>query len=126
MSETSFERRRTNARQGSQHRCYALDGAEGHAMTDQTTARTGVVSSTELGVISREEWVRRYAARIMEKAAWAEDAATMAAEAGAEEYERDERAAGDAVVWWGGPNGAHNTPEDQADEEMSYWTDDGE
>jgi hypothetical protein len=95
-------------------------------MNTNTTAPSGVVSSNQLGVISRDEWVRRYAARIMEKAAWAEDAAMMAAEAGAKEYERDERAAGNAVGWWGGPGGMLDTPEDSADEEMSYWTDDGE
>jgi hypothetical protein len=47
-----------------------------------------------------------------------------AAEVGADEYEESERACGTDVVWWGGPSGATNTPEDVADEEMSYWTDD--
>jgi len=95
-------------------------------MNTNTTAPTGVVSSNQLGVISQEEWTRRYAARIMEQADWPEHAAMNAARVGAEEYERSERAAGNAVEWWGGPGGMIDTPEDCADEEMSYWTDDGE
>lgn len=79
-----------------------------------------------LGVIPREEWERRYAARIMERAGWPEHAAIDASKAGSEAYEEQERGCGNAPVWWGGPSGADNTPEDAADEEMSYWTDDGE
>jgi len=83
--------------------------------------------STDLGVISRDEWQRRYAARIMERAGWPEHAAMDAARVGAEEYERDEHAAGNAVVWRGVSAGVlGDTPEDLADEEMSYWDDDGE
>ena len=89
-----------------------------------TPAKVG--SSEGLGVIPREEWERRYAARIMERAGWPEHAAIAASKAGSEAYEEKERGCGNAVVWWGGPSGADNTPEDQADEEMSYWTDDGE
>mgnify|MGYP000650359195 CR=1 FL=1 len=81
---------------------------------------------TELGVIPREEWERRYAARIMERAGWPEHAAIGASKVGSEEYEAQERDCGNAVVWWGGPSGTNNTPEDQADEEMSYWENDGE
>jgi hypothetical protein len=95
-------------------------------MTDQTTAPTGVVSSNQLGVISRDEWVRRYADRIQEKAGFSPDESLAVARVGADEYERNERAAGNAVEWWGGPGGMIDTPEDCADEEMSYWTDDGE
>ena len=83
-------------------------------------------SNAGLGVISRDEWKRRYAARIMERAGWEECPAIAAAEAGADALQESERACGTAVVWWGGPSGADNTPEYQADEEMSYWTDDGE
>lgn len=78
------------------------------------------------GVISREAWVARYAARIVERALWSDSEGLEAAEVGADEYERSERGCGNAVVWWGGPSGADNTPEDAADEEMSYWDDDGE
>jgi len=95
-------------------------------MTDQTTAPTGVVSSPELGVISREEWTRRYAVRILEQADWPEHAAMNAARVGAEEYERTERAHGNAVVWHGSATGKWDSPEECADEEMSYWEDDGE
>jgi hypothetical protein len=95
-------------------------------MTDQTTTPAGVVSSTELGVISREEWTRRYAARIMEIAEFPEQAAISAAEIGADLYEEDEWHPEKPVVWWGGPSGEHMSPEHAADEEMSYWEDDGE
>ena len=81
--------------------------------------------STEL-VIPREEWERRYAARIMERSGWPEHAAIEAGRVGAEEYERNERKAGNAVVWLGAPVGRLETPEEQADEEMSYWEDDGD
>jgi len=77
-----------------------------------------------LGIITRDEWVRRYAERIRQKAG--AEGADDAAHVGAEEYERHEHAAGNAVVWWGGPSNANNTPEDEADEEMSYWTNDGD
>ena len=82
------------------------------------------MNTKEQGVITRDEWKRRYAARIMERAGWDELAAMKAAELGADEYEESESACGIDVVWWGGPSGATNTPEDVADEEMSYWTDD--
>lgn len=94
---------------------------------DKTSPPTEVGSSVELGVIPREEWQRRYAARIMERAGWPEHAAIEASRVGAEEYERNERAAGNAVVWLGvSAGGPWDTPEDCADEEMSYWEDDGE
>lgn len=76
--------------------------------------------------ISRDEWMRRYAARIMEVAGWNEHAAIDAGRVGAEEHERNERAAGNAVAWLGGPVGKFDTPEEQADEEMSNWEDDGD
>jgi hypothetical protein len=93
---------------------------------EQSNPPTAVGSNAELDVIPREEWQRRYAARIMERAGWPEHAAIEAARVGAEEYERNERAAGNAVTWLGGPSGTFATPEEQADEEMSYWADDGE
>lgn len=84
------------------------------------------MSNDGMGAITRDEWVRRYAARVQQVAGWTPDEAMEAARVGAEEYERNERAAQNEVVWWGGPSGATNTPEDEADEEMSYWDDDGE
>ena len=95
--------------------------------TADATRRDGSPLTEGLGVISREEWQRRYAARIMERAGWPEHAAIEAGRVGAEEYERSERAAGNAVVWLGvSAGGPWDTPEDLADEEMSYWEDDGE
>jgi hypothetical protein len=84
----------------------------------------GLGLSEGLGVITRDEWVRRYAQRVRKRAG--PEGAEDAADAGAEAYELQERERGNPVVWWGGPSGAHNTPEDDADEEMSYWTNDGE
>ena len=95
-------------------------------MATELAGPCGSDSGDLLGVIPRGEWERRYAARIMEQAGWPEHAAIKASKIGSEEYERQERGCGNAVVWWGGPNGANNTPEAEADEEMSYWTDDGE
>jgi hypothetical protein len=83
-------------------------------------------SADGLGVIPREEWERRYAARIMERAGWPEHAAISASRAGSEAYAESERDCGNVVVGWGGPSGSNTTPEDEADEEMNYWTDDGE
>lgn len=83
-------------------------------------------STGGLGVITREEWTRRYSAQIMKRAGWTQSQADEVAAIGADEYERQELECGTAVIWWGGPSGANNTPEDEADEEMSYWTDDGE
>lgn len=79
------------------------------------------------GVITRDEWVRRYATRIHERAGWTMEEAMFAANNGAAVVqENSARENGKAVVWWGGPDGEHNTPETEADEEMSCWTDDGE
>jgi hypothetical protein len=68
--------------------------------------------------LTRDEWTHRYAARVMERAGWVEYQAIYAARTGAEVFEQDERAAGNAVTW--------EDPEGMADEEMSNWTDDGE
>lgn len=81
-------------------------------------------NSNRDGIIGRAEWERRYAARIMERADWPECAAIEAGRVGAEEYERNERAAGNVVLWIGGPGGLFDTPEEIADDEMSCWTDD--
>ena len=94
--------------------------------TEETNPPAVVLSTAQLSVIPRGEWERRYAARIMERADWPEHAAIEAARVGADEHERNERAAGNAVVWLGGPRGTFDTPEEQADEEMSYWDDDGD
>lgn len=82
--------------------------------------------STELVVISREEWERRYADRMHAVSGCGPEFAKEAARVGAEEHERNERAAGNAVAWCGAPVGRLETPEEQADEEMSYWEDDGD
>jgi hypothetical protein len=68
--------------------------------------------------MSREEWERRYAARIEERAGWTKQESAEWASVGAVMLEQNERAAGKAVVW--------EEPEDAADEEMSYWENDGE
>ena len=73
---------------------------------------------TTTEALTREEWIRRYAARVMEAASWDERPAMMAAQAAAESEERDASEEGRAVEW--------KDPEDAADSEMSYWTDDGD
>lgn len=95
-------------------------------MSNTTTAPTGVVSSTELGAISREEWIRRYADRVHAVTGCGPEFALETAKVGADCYEEDEWQPNKPVVWWGGPSGEHMSPEDAADEEMSYWDDDGE
>lgn len=77
-----------------------------------------------LGVITREEWKQRYASRVQARTGWTLDQCAFVASTGASVHEKNERACGNAIVWWGGPSGANNTPEDEADEEMSYWTKD--
>jgi hypothetical protein len=69
-----------------------------------------------VNALAREEWKRRYAARIMDRAGWAERTAMLAAEAGAEMFEADPLRCGKPVVW--------EQPEEEADEEMSCWSDD--
>lgn len=66
--------------------------------------------------MTRDEWMRRYADRIKEKAGWEEGDAMSAAKAAAEDHERNELEAGDTVDWM--------DPEEDADVEMSYWDDD--
>lgn len=58
--------------------------------------------------MTREEWTRRYAARIKERAGVDDDFALQCAEVGATEYQREN---GD--VW--------AEPEEEADIELSYW-----
>lgn len=77
-------------------------------------------------LITREQWEKRYSKRIMDCAGWDQESADQAASAGAEQHSMNERAAGNSVAWYGGPRGLSLTPEEQADEEMSYWEDDGE
>lgn len=68
--------------------------------------------------LTRDEWMRRYAARVMERAGWEEHQAIHASRAAAEAFKQDELAVGNALAW--------EAPEEAADEEMSNWTDDGE
>jgi len=93
---------------------------------EQSNPPLAVGLNAGLGVIPRATWEERYAAQVRKRAGWTPAEADECARVGAIAYEESERAAGNAVVWWGGPSGANNTPEDEADEEMSYWTDDGE
>jgi hypothetical protein len=95
-------------------------------MNEQTDLPTNVGSTARLGVITRAEWEARYAAQVRKRAGWTHEEAAECARVGAETYEEQERSFGNEVMWWGGPSGALNTPEDEADEEMSYWDDDGE
>ena len=76
-----------------------------------------------MAIISREEWLRRYAARIKERAAVDDKMAMDIAEAGAEAYAEMEKAAGNVLMWEDTPM---CNPEEQADEELSCWTDDGD
>lgn len=78
----------------------------------------------EFEEISREEWEKRYAKRIIDEAGWDQESADEAAKVGAQCYEQNERAAGNKVIWIGWPRGTLCTPEEQADEEMSYWEND--
>lgn len=66
--------------------------------------------------LTREEWMRRYAARVMECAGVEEHQAIEIAKVGAECWAEGERAASTAIEWI--------DPEDAADEEMSYWEND--
>jgi hypothetical protein len=66
--------------------------------------------------LTRDEWSRRFAARIMEVAGWDERAAMRCAAEAANQHESNEREAGDTVDWL--------DPEEYADVEMSYWDDD--
>jgi hypothetical protein len=72
-------------------------------------------------IIGRVEWERRYAARVRQRAGWSLEEAAECARVGAEAYEQNERAAGNVVIFAATPD---STPESEADEEMSYWTDD--
>ena len=68
--------------------------------------------------LAREEWQRRYAARIMEVAGLDERAAMQIAQDAADGQEYFATAEGRTVAWV--------DPEDAADSEMSYWGDDGD
>lgn len=68
--------------------------------------------------LSRDEWERRYAARLMSRGGMEERIAMACARGASEEFESDERAAGNVLSW--------DEPEEMADEEMSYWENDGE
>lgn len=71
--------------------------------------------------LTREEWHRRYAARMRERAALTEDEAREQADIAAEAEESTARYAGKGPAAWANPEWA-------ADEELSYWEgdDDGE
>lgn len=65
-----------------------------------------------MSTLSKDEWLKRYAARIVDRAGLDQESAMACALAG---YEAELE---------GGDFG--ETPEDMADEEMSYFTDDGD
>ena len=65
--------------------------------------------NTETEALSRDEWSRRYAARIAAVAGWDQASADAAAEAVPDEYMGD-----------------YASPEEAADDEMSNWEDDGD
>lgn len=69
---------------------------------------------TQTERLSDEEWLRRFDARITERSGY-EDSYSHAT--GAKDTIEQFREAGDIF---------ENDPEDAADEEMSYWDDDGE
>lgn len=73
--------------------------------------------------ITREEWVRRYAARIEERIHCGDKQSLEVAEVGASSEEDMCRISGKPVEWLDEPG---LTPEDAADDELSYWDDDGE
>lgn len=65
--------------------------------------------TTDTEGLSRDEWRRRYAARIAAVAGWDQASADAAAEALPDEYMGD-----------------YASPEEAADDEMSNWEDDGD
>jgi hypothetical protein len=71
--------------------------------------------SEERTEITDAEWKRRYAARLMERGGMNEWAAIQCARDAYQEARSDTDADGSFIG-----------PEDAADEEMSYWTNDGE
>ena len=90
---------------------------------EQTGSPAKVASTAGLGIIGRAEWEHRYAARVRQRTGWTLELAAECARVGAEAYAQSERAAGNVVMF---EASADSTPESEADEEMSYWTDDGE
>jgi hypothetical protein len=89
----------------------------------ETNQALGTPVDLVLGIIGRAEWERRYAARVQQVAGWTAEEAAECARVGAETYEHNERAAGNVVMFAATED---STPESEADDEMSYWTDDGE
>jgi len=69
-------------------------------------------------ITSRGEWTRRYAARVMERTGMEERQAMDVANVGAECYAEQERETSWEIKW--------TDPEGAADEEISYWENDGE
>lgn len=65
--------------------------------------------------LDREEWTRRYAARVMERTGMLEHQAMEVARVGRQEFDREIKTWGDAIL---------TDPEECADEEMSYWEND--
>ena len=93
-------------------------------MTNETSTPTNVGSTAGLGVISRAEWESRYAAQVRKRAGWTHEEAAECARVGAEVYEQNELDGGATMPVW--RDNVTSSPESEADEEMSCWTDDGE
>lgn len=68
--------------------------------------------------LTREKWMERYAARIMYVAEWDKESAIAAADAGADAVVEDAMYSQSQVEWI--------NPEEQADDEISCWEDDGD
>ena len=76
---------------------------------DDTTKCWARFKNGDTEALSRDEWSRRYAARIAAVAGWDQASADAAAEALPDEYMGD-----------------YASPEEAADDEMSNWEDDGD
>lgn len=67
-------------------------------------------------MMNRDEYVRRFAARLVAQSECSQANAMENAQAGADASEWFAKQAGRTVVW--------ENPEDAADDELSYWEDD--
>lgn len=74
--------------------------------------------------ITKEEWIRRYAARIGEVTNSAPEHCLECANVAAATIEQEHKAQGCTPVWYGVRCGSQVSPEEDADEEMSNWSDD--
>ena len=82
-----------------------------HEISDTSGAHVaaGDTMADDASAMSRDEWRRRYAARIAAVAGWDQASADAAAEAVPDEYIGD-----------------YDSPEEAADDEMGHWENDGD